>query len=111
MPDFKETIDLLIDTNKKLVAGEISVEKAKQVAVNTQVIINGAKVLLEYMRLYKEDNPFFKTESHIINIYFFCFNIFTYKFKFSIKFSGVWMLILSKISINIVFILSCFFIL
>jgi len=63
MQTFFDVMDTLVDTNKKLINKEISLETAKQVAINTQVFLNGAKVMLEAMKLAGiKSSSFFFTE-------------------------------------------------
>ena len=50
MKNFNDVIQLLIETNEKLLNKEIDVETAKAIAQNTQVIINAAKVTLDYAK-------------------------------------------------------------
>jgi len=53
---------MVIDSNQKLLAGEMDIKSANQIAINTQVIINAAKVQLEVMRLFKIDKSDFFNE-------------------------------------------------
>lgn len=57
MKNFQDVIQLLIETNEKLINKEIDIETAKAVAQNTQVIINAAKISLEFAKFtgVKED--------------------------------------------------------
>ena len=50
MKNFNDVIQLLIETNEKLLNKEIDIETAKAIAQNTQVIINAAKVTLDYAK-------------------------------------------------------------
>ena len=60
MKTFDNVIQDLITANDKLLEGKIEVKTAKAIASNTQVIINAAKVYLEYMKLAgKKENEFF----------------------------------------------------
>jgi hypothetical protein len=61
---FLQVIQQLIEINDKLVKKEIDINIAKQVAVNTQVIINAAKVQIEYMKNNSiKDNVFFASDN------------------------------------------------
>ena len=63
MSNFSDIIETLISTNNKLITGEISIEIAKQVATNTQVLINAAKISLEYSKFKGEkENIFLESE-------------------------------------------------
>jgi len=59
MKNFQNVIDLLIETNEKLLNKEIDIETAKAIAQNTQVIINAAKVTLEFAKFTNDTNNFF----------------------------------------------------
>jgi hypothetical protein len=50
MKNFNDIIQSLISTNDKLIKGEIDIETAKVVAQNTQVLINAAKVTLDFAK-------------------------------------------------------------
>jgi hypothetical protein len=50
---------MVIDTNQKLLDGSIDIRVANQVAINTQTIINAAKVQIEVMKLNKIDSTDF----------------------------------------------------
>jgi hypothetical protein len=61
MKNFSQVIQTLIETNDKLISKEISIEVAKQVASNTQTIINGARLQLDLMKFCnKKDSIFFE---------------------------------------------------
>lgn len=72
MKTFADVIQLLIQVNQDLIDDKISIDKAKQIATNTQVIINAAKLEFEYINIMKIESDFFKTtkqlESSIKNI-------------------------------------------
>ena len=59
MNTFREAIQMVIDTNQKLLDGSIDIRVANQVAINTQTIINAAKVQIEVMKLNKIDSTDF----------------------------------------------------
>lgn len=69
MQTFFEVMDVLVDTNKQLLNGKITVEQAKQIATTTQVYINGAKVMLEAMKLagVNESSFFFLKDAVAVN--------------------------------------------
>lgn len=50
MKTFNNVIEQLIDVNTRLIENKIDIETAKQVAQNTQVIINAAKVELDVIK-------------------------------------------------------------
>ena len=62
MNTFREAIQMVIDTNQKLLDGEIDIKIASQIAINTQTIINAAKVQIEVMKLAKIDKSDFFSE-------------------------------------------------
>lgn len=60
MKTYSEIIQQLADVNDKLINDKISIEKAKQVAQNTQVLINAARLQLDVCRMQKiTDATFF----------------------------------------------------
>lgn len=64
MKNLNDVINNLIEVNDKLSNGNISIEKAKQISQNTQVIINAAKVILDYAKFSGEKKQdFFNLES------------------------------------------------
>lgn len=65
MKNFQDVIDLLIQTNEKLLNKEIDVETAKAIAQNTQVIINAAKVTLDFAKFTNDKNNLFLGNEHI----------------------------------------------
>jgi hypothetical protein len=52
MNTFREAIQMVIDANQKLLTGKIDIKVANQIAINTQTIINAAKVQIEIMKLW-----------------------------------------------------------
>ena len=60
---FEEAIQQLIDVNDMVINDKISPEKARAIAQNMQVVINAAKLQIDYMKLTKKNNvEFFKME-------------------------------------------------
>ena len=60
---FEEAIQQLIDVNDMVINNKISPEKARAIAQNMQVVINAAKLQIDYMKLTKKNNAeFFKME-------------------------------------------------
>lgn len=51
MEKLRDVIQTLIQVNSDLIDKKIDIETAKQVCNNTQVIINGAKVYVDYAKL------------------------------------------------------------
>lgn len=66
MKTYHDIIQQLVDTNDMLIADKISIDKAKQVAQNTQVLINAAKLQLEICKQLKLDTPAFLSVQSII---------------------------------------------
>ena len=62
MKYFTEVIQQLVTANDQLIAGEnnMTIIKAKQIAQNTQVIINAAKVMADFGRFTKTQPEFLK---------------------------------------------------
>jgi hypothetical protein len=64
--NYSEIIDQLADANKKLLEGKISIEVAKQIGINTQTLINGARLQFDVIKHSDEmDNGFFKKQESI----------------------------------------------
>jgi NACalpha-BTF3-like transcription factor len=59
MKNYNDIIQTLIETNDKLIKGEIDIEKVKVIGQKTQTLINAAKVQLEFARQSKQDAKFF----------------------------------------------------
>ena len=53
MAKFEDVIQTLIDTNNKLIKGEIDIKVAQQISSSTQVLINAARLQLD---IYKATN-------------------------------------------------------
>jgi restriction endonuclease Mrr len=67
MKNYNEVIQSLIDTNEKLIAGEITPIVARQVANNVQVLINAARLQFEVMKYQKKETlPFFAQPEQMI---------------------------------------------
>lgn len=63
---FEEAIQQLIDVNDMVINDKISPEKARAIAQNMQVVINAAKLQIDYMKLTKRNNAeFFKMSDHV----------------------------------------------
>jgi hypothetical protein len=60
MKNFNDVIQQLIDTNEQLISGKIKLEVAKQIAINTQIIINAAKIYIDIGKINKSDIQFLK---------------------------------------------------
>lgn len=57
---FKEIINLLIQANDDLIADKISIDKARAICQNTQVLINAAKLQFEVNKFQNDNtNSFF----------------------------------------------------
>lgn len=59
MKSYNDVIQTLIETNDKLSKGEIDIDKAKVIGQNTQILINAAKVQLDYAKQSNNDAKFF----------------------------------------------------
>lgn len=67
--NYSEIIDQLADVNKQLLEGKISIEVAKQIGINTQVLINGARLQFDVIKHSGEmDNGFFKKSESIDDV-------------------------------------------
>lgn len=67
--NYSEIIDLLADANKKLISGEISIDVAKQIGINTQVLINGARLQFDVIKHSDEmNNGFFGKKETIDDV-------------------------------------------
>ena len=62
MKYFNEVVQQLVTANDQLISGEsgMTIIKAKQIAQNTQVIINAAKVMIDYGKITKTQPEFLK---------------------------------------------------
>lgn len=61
--NFQDIINTLIETNEKLLNRQIDIATARTVAQNAQVLINAAKVHLEYVKFIGDKHDsFFNTE-------------------------------------------------
>lgn len=60
MKNYSEIIQQLVDVNDKLINGKIDINVAKQVCINTQTLINAAKLQLEVLKFQqKTESEFF----------------------------------------------------
>lgn len=59
MKNFNDVIQSLIKVNDQLAAGIIDIEKAKVIGQNTQILINAAKVQLEFAKQTNKEAKFF----------------------------------------------------
>ena len=67
MKNFNDILQTLITTNEKLIDGRIDIEKAKVIGQNTQILINAAKVQLEYSKQTKQTPMFLNEKKPIID--------------------------------------------
>ena len=58
MKNFNDILQTLITVNEQLIDNKIDIEKAKVIGQNTQILINAAKVQLEYARQTKQTPAF-----------------------------------------------------
>ena len=57
MANFEDVIQQLIDTNNKLLKGEIDVKTAQYIVSSTQVLINAARLQLDIFKTTKDMHP------------------------------------------------------
>lgn len=62
MANFEEVVQTLIDTNNKLLKGEIKLEVARHIASSTQVLINAARLEFDIFKVTKNIPKFLKEE-------------------------------------------------
>ncbi len=65
MKNFNDVIQSLIKVNDDLAAGIIDIEKAKVIGQNTQILINAAKVAMEYSKQNKCHAKFLSYEDSV----------------------------------------------
>ncbi len=65
MKNFNDVIQSLIKVNDQLASGIIDIEKAKVIGQNTQILINAAKVQLEYAKQSNRESKFFVNEDSV----------------------------------------------
>lgn len=58
MANFEDVIQQLIDTNNKLLKGEIDIKTAQYIVSSTQVLINAARLQLDIFKTTKDMHPF-----------------------------------------------------
>ena len=67
MKNFNDILQTLITVNEQLIDGKIDIEKAKVIGQNTQILINAAKVQLEYAKQTKQTPIFLNEKKPIID--------------------------------------------
>ena len=65
MANFEDVIQQLIDTNNKLLKGEIDVKTAQYIVSSTQVLINAARLQLDIFKTTKDMHPFIEAPATI----------------------------------------------
>ena len=65
MANFEDVIQQLIDTNNKLLKGEIDIKVAQCIVNSTQVLINAARLQLDIFKSTKEIYPFIEAPTTI----------------------------------------------
>ena len=65
MANFEDVIQQLIDTNNKLVKGEIDIKVAQCIVNSTQVLINAARLQLDIFKSTNEIYPFIEAPATI----------------------------------------------
>ena len=58
MKNFNDILQTLITVNEQLIDNKIDIEKAKVIGQNTQILINAAKVQLEFAKQTKQTPTF-----------------------------------------------------
>ena len=58
MANFEDVIQQLIDTNNKLIKGEVDIKVAQHIAASTQVLINAARLQLDIFRITQQTQHF-----------------------------------------------------
>ena len=58
MKNFNDILQTLITVNEQLIDNKIDIEKAKVIGQNTQILINAAKVQLDYCKQTKQTPAF-----------------------------------------------------
>ena len=67
MKNFNDILQTLITVNDLLINDKIDIEKAKVIGQNTQILINAAKVQLEYAKQTKQTPIFLNEKKPIID--------------------------------------------
>ena len=65
MANFEDVIQQLIDTNNKLLKGEIDIKTAQYIVSSTQVLINAARLQLDIFKTTKDMHPFIEAPATI----------------------------------------------
>lgn len=68
MANFEDVIQQLIDTNNKLIKGEIDLKIAQYVVNSTQVLINAARLQLDIFKTTKEIYPFIEAPTTLARL-------------------------------------------
>jgi len=65
MANFEDVIQILIDTNKKLIDGQIDIKVAQHVSSSTQVLINAARLQLDIFKATNNAQRFIEPQTAI----------------------------------------------
>ena len=63
MANFEDVIQQLIDTNNKLIKGEVDIKVAQHIAASTQVLINAARLQLDIFRTTQQGQRFIEQKT------------------------------------------------
>lgn len=67
MKNLNDVIQTLIEVNDRLIANTITIDVAKQVATNTQVLINGARLQLDAAKFDNQKRQFIEERKPIFD--------------------------------------------
>jgi aminopeptidase N len=67
MKNLNDVIQSLVDVNDKLLSGTITIDVAKQISANTQVIINGARLQLDAAKFDNQKRVFIEDKKPIFD--------------------------------------------
>lgn len=67
MKNLNDVIQQLASINDKLLSGEVTIDIARQISANTQVIINGARLQLDAMKFDNQKRIFIEDKKPIFD--------------------------------------------
>ncbi len=65
MAKFEDVIQTLIETNNKLIKGEIELKLAQQISYSTQILINAARLQLDIYKATQKEQKFIEQTTTI----------------------------------------------
>lgn len=68
MANFEDVIQQLIDTNNKLIKGEVDIKVAQHIAASTQVLINAARLQLDIFRITQQTQHFIEPKPTLADL-------------------------------------------